>query len=69
VSPERIKEILKNLDSKPDSAFVPVEVAAEHDGVSSRTVRRTYPLVQLSPGRFGVSVGFLRHRGQKQTVA
>lgn len=60
----RIDEILKRLPNLPDSAVVPTAVAAAHDNVSDRTVRRTYPLIKLSPGRYGVRVGYLRHRGE-----
>jgi hypothetical protein len=59
VSPE---QILKRLDEYPDSAVVPIAVAALHDGVAERTVRRNYPLIQLTERRHGVSVGYLRHR-------
>jgi hypothetical protein len=55
-------EALKRIPHLPDTAIVPVAVAAEHDSVSARTVRRTYPLVRVSPGRKGVSVGYLRNR-------
>jgi hypothetical protein len=57
-----IATVLKRIPHLPDTAIVPVAVAAEHDSVSARTVRRTYPLVQVSPGRKGVSVGYLRNR-------
>jgi hypothetical protein len=57
-----IDEALKRLPQLPDTAVVPVAVAAKHDSVSDRTVRRTYPLIQVSPGRKGVSVGYLRTR-------
>jgi hypothetical protein len=43
---------------------VPTAVAAKHDHVSERTVRRNYPLIKLSERRYGVSVGYLRHRGE-----
>lgn len=59
---DRINEILSRISKLPDTAVVPVPVAAAHDNVSERTVRRTYPLVKLSPGRSGVSVKFLRSR-------
>jgi hypothetical protein len=58
----RISEILKNFDNYPDSAVVPTAVAAQHDQVSEWTVRRRYPLIRLSPGRYGVRVGYLRGR-------
>jgi hypothetical protein len=66
MSPERIERILKSIPVLPDSAFIPVPVVAVHDNVSERTVHRNYPVVEISPGRSAVSLGFLRHRGQKQ---
>jgi hypothetical protein len=63
-----LDEILKRFSDLPDSAVVPTAVAAKHDSVSERTVRRTYPLIKLSERRYGVSVGYLRHRGA-QTAA
>jgi hypothetical protein len=62
----KIDAALKRIPHLPDSAVVPVAVAAEHDSVSIWTVRRTYPLVRLSPARFGVLVGYLRRRNQQQ---
>jgi hypothetical protein len=62
MSPAEIREILKHLDEKPDSAMVPVEVVAEHDSVSVQTVRRRYPIVKLSPNRSAVPLSFLRNR-------
>jgi hypothetical protein len=64
MSPAQIEEILGRIHKLPDTAIVPVPVAAEHDHVSIRTVRRRYPLVKLSPGRDGVRVGYLRNREQ-----
>ena len=68
--PLNIDEILKRIadPSYPDSAVVPTAVAARHDNVSERTVKRRYPLIQLSERRFGVTVGYLRHR-KAQTAA
>ena len=63
-----LDNILKRFADLPDSAVVPTAVAAMHDNVSERTVRRNYPLIQLSERRFGVSVGYLRHR-PTQTAA
>jgi hypothetical protein len=57
-----IETVLKSIPGLPDTAVVPVAVAAKHDSVSDRTVRRTYPLIQVSPGRKGVSVRYLRTR-------
>jgi hypothetical protein len=65
MSDAEILKILKRIPDLPDSATVPIPVAAKHDGVSEQTVRKHYPLMKLSPNRWGVSVGFLRqpHRG------
>jgi hypothetical protein len=63
-----LDDILKRFADLPDSAVVPTAVAAMHDNVSERTVRRNYPLIQLSERRFGVTVGYLRHR-KAQTAA
>jgi hypothetical protein len=57
-----LDDILKRFADLPDSAVVPTAVAAMHDNVSERTVRRNYPLIKLSERRFGVTVGYLRHR-------
>jgi hypothetical protein len=63
-----LDDILKRFADLPDSAVVPTAVAAMHDNVPERTVRRNYPLIKLSERRFGVSVGYLRHR-EAQTAA
>lgn len=63
-----LDDILKRFADLPNSAVVPTAVAAMHDNVSERTVRRNYPLIKLSERRFGVSVGYLRHR-EAQTAA
>jgi hypothetical protein len=62
MSRTKIEEILQRIPELPDTAVVPVPVAAKHDNVSERTVRRNYPLVKLSPNRSGVTVGYLRNR-------
>jgi hypothetical protein len=62
------EDVLKRFPDLPDSAVVSTAVAAMHDNVSERTVRRNYPLIQLSERRYGVSVGYLRHR-EAQTSA
>jgi hypothetical protein len=62
MSPTEIEKYLERIPKLPDSAAVPIAVAAVHDNVSARTVRRCYPLVTLSPQRKGVPLGFLRHR-------
>jgi hypothetical protein len=59
------EKILRDFDKLPDSAVVPTKVAALHDHVSERTVRRNYPLIRLTERRYGVTVGYLRHRKAK----
>ena len=63
-NPKKAAEILRRFGELPDSANVPVAVAAEHDQVSEKTVRRSYQTIPLSPGRRGVNVGWLRSRGK-----
>jgi hypothetical protein len=56
------QQLLALLPSLPDTAIVPVPVVAVHEGTSRATVKRTFPLVQISPKRFGVRLGLLRAR-------
>jgi hypothetical protein len=63
-SPKDLRR-LKMIPALPDTAIISVRTAAVHDDVSERTVRDTYPLVQVSPGRHGVTVGYLRGRTAK----
>jgi hypothetical protein len=67
MSTDDIAKILKKFDELPDDAVVPSRVTAAVHGVSERTVRRTYPSVQLSPNRKGQRVGTIRamSRGEK----
>jgi hypothetical protein len=58
------QRILARIESLPDSAYVPVPVAAMHDSVCVETVERNYPLVRLTERLRGVPVGYLRHRGK-----
>jgi hypothetical protein len=76
MSDAEILEILNRIPELPDSANVPIPVAARHDSVSVQTVRRTYPLIQtvrrtypltrLSPNRWGINVGYLRQQHRYQ---
>jgi hypothetical protein len=52
----------------PDTAAIPVPVAALHEGVSRRTIKRTYPLVKLSEHREGVLLGYLRRKREVVTA-
>jgi hypothetical protein len=58
-------ERLRMIPILPDTAIVSVRTVAVHDDVSERTVRDTYPLIQISPNRHGVAVGYLRNRHAK----
>jgi hypothetical protein len=64
-----IAEILRRFDSLPDDAIVPTRVAAAIHSISARTVRRTYPSVQLSPNRKGLRVGTLRAMSRAEKPA
>jgi hypothetical protein len=66
---KNITEILQRFDHLPDDAVVPTEITAIIHGVSERTVRRTYPSVQLSPGRKGQRVGTLRAMSRAEKPA
>jgi hypothetical protein len=66
MSDAEILEILMRIPELPDSANVPIPVAARHDSVSVQTVRRTYPLTRLSPNRWGINVGYLRQQHRYQ---
>jgi hypothetical protein len=46
--------ILQMYAALPNSAVVPVPVAAAVKGISDKTVRRTYRLISVSDGRVGV---------------
>jgi hypothetical protein len=67
VTEDQIQQILKRIPEMPRTAFVPPIVAARHDNVSERTVRRRYQVEKLSPGRSGVRVGFLRRDEEQPT--
>ena len=62
------QQILKNISILPDTAAIPVPVAALHEGVSRRTIKRTYPLVKLSGHREGVLLGYLRRKREVVTA-
>lgn len=46
--------LLRIFEDLPDSAVLPVAVAAAVKGVSDKTIRRTYKLVPVSDRRVGV---------------
>jgi len=62
------QQILKNIPIMPDTAAIPVPVAALHEGVSRRTIKRAYPLVKLSEHRHGVLLAHLRRKREVVTA-
>jgi hypothetical protein len=50
----RYVELLKNFDSLPPTAIVPIPVAAAWRGISEKTIRRKFQLVATSEYRRGV---------------
>jgi hypothetical protein len=60
--------ILDNVEKLPDSAPIPLPVAELLAGVCRRTIKRNYPLVQLSPNRQGVLLGHLRRKQETVTA-
>jgi hypothetical protein len=61
------QKILEQLSALPDTAVVPLPVAAMHEGVSVKTIKRNYPRVRLTERREGVLLGYLRR--QREQVA
>jgi hypothetical protein len=55
-------EIIKRFDQLPDDAVVQTKVTALMTGLSEKTVRKHYPRVPVSPGRYGQRVGDIRSR-------
>ena len=56
------RQILESIPLLPDTAAIPLPVAALHEGVSRKTIKRNYPLVKLSEHREGVLLGYLRRK-------
>jgi hypothetical protein len=52
--PQRYLYLLKIFDSLPQSAVLPIPVAAAILGISQKTVIRKLPLVKISVKRSGV---------------
>ena len=46
--------LLQIFEALPATAVLPIAVAAAHEGVSEKTIRRNYTLVQVSDRRKGV---------------
>lgn len=59
------RRILEQLAALPDTAVVPLPVAAVHEGVSVKTIKRSYPRVKLTERREGVSLGYLRRKREQ----
>ena len=57
---ELIDEIVGNFSKLPDDAIIPTQAVARLRSISNKTVRRSYPMVRVSPGRVGVRVGVAR---------
>jgi hypothetical protein len=55
---EHDRQILAQLANLPDTAKVPVKVAAFHEGVCEKTIKRRYPIVKA--GKNFVLLGNLR---------
>jgi hypothetical protein len=53
VNPHHLR-LLKIFDDLPLTAAVPIQVAAAVDGVSEKTIERTYKTVRVSDRRKGV---------------
>jgi hypothetical protein len=45
----RYVELLKNFDSLPQTAIVPIPVAAAYRGISEKTIRRKFQLIAIRP--------------------
>jgi len=54
---QRLLELVPQL---PDEAIAPVAVAAALEGVSTKTIRRRYPLVKMGERLKGVPLKYLR---------
>jgi hypothetical protein len=48
------RELLAVFDALPPSAVVPVKIAAAYKGVSEKTIRRLFILIEVSARRVGV---------------
>jgi hypothetical protein len=55
-------EIIKHFDELPDDAVLKTKITALLTGLSEKTVRKHYPRVPVSPGRYGQRVGDIRSR-------
>jgi hypothetical protein len=62
---------IQRLDHLPDSAAVPLKLAALSNGTSPRTWRRNPPIPTffLSPGKKGCNLGLLRRLNRGELAA
>jgi hypothetical protein len=61
------QRLIEDFPHLPPTAIIPLPIAAVIEGVSRRTIRRRYELVQISNWRWGVRKKDLRGAGE--TVA
>ena len=66
---DNIADIVRRFDQLPDDAVIPGGAVAQVHSISERTVRRTYPSVQLSPNRKGYRVGTVRAMSRAEKPA
>lgn len=62
------RQILEELPNLPDTAVIPLPVVEVHEGLSRKSIRRTYQLVQISEHRFGVLLGELRRKRHRRQI-
>jgi hypothetical protein len=62
------RAILEEVPYLPPTAIVPLPVAAAVEGVSRKSIRRNYPLEQISRTRWGVRKKYLRGAGETVTA-
>jgi hypothetical protein len=66
---ERYSHLIENFDKLPDDAVIPTAVTAALLSVNPKTVQSHYESVQISPGRTGQRVGYLRAKLNGKGVA
>jgi hypothetical protein len=64
MTPDAIRDKLKEIDQLPDDAIIHDAVAAKILNLGLRTLRHSNPVprIQLSPGRIGRRLGDIRAR-------
>jgi hypothetical protein len=63
---ERYAHLLENFDKLPDDAVIPTAVTAALLSVNPKTIVSHFESVQISPGRTGQRVGYLRATKRKK---